>query len=117
MIEIAARSLPLIALAAAYRRRHLSGSAAFGAGAAVDHACPGAAATEILAGARNASRNFVGIGLTFAKLLGFALQLLSQPGDRGFVDFKRRAAVIRQTFAGLAYGFVARPVVRACRYL
>ncbi len=44
----------LIASAAAYRRRHLSGSAAFGAGAAVDHACPGAAVTDMLAGARNA---------------------------------------------------------------
>lgn len=105
----------LVASAAADRRRHLSGSAAFGAGAAVDHACPGAAATDMLAGAGSAWRNFVGIGL--AKLLRLALQLLSQPGDHGLIDLKRRAAVVRQTFAGLAYGFVARPVVRACGYL
>ncbi|CAH2398634.1 hypothetical protein MES4922_20203 [Mesorhizobium ventifaucium] len=96
--------------ASAYRR--LSGSAAFGAGAAVDHACPGAAATEILAGARDTCRDFVGIGLT--KLLGFALQLASQPSG-GLVDFKRLGA--RQAFAGLADGFIAPPVVCACRYL
>lgn len=101
-----------ILIASAYRRRHLSGSAAFGAGAAVDHACPGAAVTHMLAGARSACR--VGIGLTFAKLLRFALQPASQPGG-GLVDFKRLAA--RQTFTELADGFVAWPVVGAYRYI
>ncbi|WP_206637217.1 hypothetical protein, partial [Mesorhizobium sp. M6A.T.Cr.TU.017.01.1.1] len=81
VIEIFANVIAVLT-ASAYRRRHLSGSAAFGAGAAVDHACPGAAVTNFLADAGNACR--VGIGLP--KLLGFASQLASQPGD-GLVDF------------------------------